>query len=202
MAVGYIRPDYATSPNSHVDEDSDPDTEEQSNGLGEGTSGQYQDGAPVDVDLEQPQHVEEPAMEVTLVVSHVRSAGEHIGPEGLLSPPASNEMPKGGPLSVGPPSIESQGLNQIYPTPPSVQMLQGDTAQAHSPILHGKARYVGAMEDDVERIAVPGGGGTIVEIEADDDETENMKKWNGKSTQSKMVSLNRNFQAFQCHLSV
>lgn len=183
--AGYILPDYSMTPHGSVDDESDSDIDELRTGLGEGTSDQYQDGDSVDMTEPEDEQIDEFPIEDTSS-EIIRTVGDHIGPDGMLSPPASHEMPKGGPLSVGPPSIESQGLNQIYPTPPSVQMIQGDAAQAHSPVMYGKMRYtMNGAEDDMERIVVPGGA-TIVEIKVDDDETENMQKWNKVTKQSKL----------------
>ncbi|CAL2032838.1 unnamed protein product [Caenorhabditis brenneri] len=192
---GLISPDYSNTPHSFDDEHSDSEIDERY-GLGEGTSDKYQDGDSVDMIEPETQVIDELPMEMSSMTDHIRTVGDHLGPDGMLSPPASNEMPKGGPLSVGPPSIESQGLNQIYPTPPSVQMLQGDASQALSPGMHIKMRYtVNTGEDDIERISIPGGGATIVEIKADDDETRNMKKWNNITKKSKLS----HFLSSSCH---
>uniref|UniRef100_A0A8R1EVP9 Uncharacterized protein n=2 Tax=Caenorhabditis japonica TaxID=281687 RepID=A0A8R1EVP9_CAEJA len=192
--IGYIEPDYAPSLYSLSEEEFEAEIDEQRNALGEGTSDQYLDGEEVDAEMNELD-VDDTAMEIDANIGHAKTAVEHMGPDGLLSPPASNEMPKGGPLSVGPPSVESQGLNQIYPTPPSVQMLHGDAAQPHSPHSTKPKSVLSVVEEDVERIAVPGGVATVVEIVADDPETANMKKWNktvGKSKLSQFLAASCN----------
>lgn len=193
---GLILPDYDFSPHCSFEEESDSEIDEQRTGLGEGTSDQYEEGESVDMVDADREQVTDHSLDFTSI-AHIRTVGDHIGPDGLLSPPASNEMPKGGPLSVGPPSIESQGLNQIYPTPPSVQMLQENAAQGHSPVMmHGKLRYMtNAGDDDIDRVDVPGGCGTIVEIPADDCETKHMKKLSKLVNQPKLT----NFLVSSCH---
>uniref|UniRef100_A0A1I7UBP5 Mediator of RNA polymerase II transcription subunit 13 n=1 Tax=Caenorhabditis tropicalis TaxID=1561998 RepID=A0A1I7UBP5_9PELO len=186
LPSGLIEPDYETSPHGSIDEESESEIDEQRTGLGEGTSDQYQEGDSVDMIQEDEEQFNDPSMEVPSI-SHIRTVGDHIGPDGMLSPPASNEMPKGGPLSVGPPSIEAQGLNQIYPTPPSVQMLQGDSAQAHSPGTHGKSRTLPIVsEEDSERITISGDIGSVVDVEVTDIETNNMQIWNKTTNQPKL----------------
>ncbi|CAI2341364.1 unnamed protein product [Caenorhabditis sp. 36 PRJEB53466] len=125
---GYISPKHASSsPYSNFEEESDPELDEQRNGLGEGTSMQYSDGEPIEEEMEN-EDVEEPLLEM---------------------------------------------------------MLHGDAAQLQSPITTEVMKAT-IIEEGVERIPVPGGTATIVEIVADDPETENLQKFNKKVNKSKI----------------
>ncbi|UMM17620.1 hypothetical protein L5515_014078 [Caenorhabditis briggsae] len=154
--AGYMKPNYFNSPHGFFDHDSEPEFDEQRTGLGEGTSDQYQDGESVDmIDIER-ELANDPSSYLSNA-EHIRTLGEHIGPDGMLSPPASNEMPKGGPLSA-------------------------DASQAHSPSIGGKFRST--ANDDIDRAAAS--GKTIVDIEIEDIETGNMQRWNKIANQSKL----------------
>lgn len=95
---------------------------EEKRALGEGTSMKCEDGEPMETDQE---------VEERPPITAPGPPTEVYGQDSILSPPASNEMARGGPPSVGdtmfpkgPPSVEASmaaAMNQIYPTPPSVQ---------------------------------------------------------------------------------